>query len=80
MEWTIKSLKNLLPQVTHPLVELTFLIEGNRILVFNGEVLMNSISGQNYIRFDVKSLREEINEIYPEVPTEEASPQVANTG
>src|ERR1043166_10220091 len=32
----IKSLKSLLPQVNHPLVELTFLIEGERILVFNG--------------------------------------------
>jgi DNA-binding transcriptional MerR regulator len=69
---TIKSLKSLLPQVSHPLVELTFLIEGERILVFNGVVLMNSKSGQNYIRFDVKSLREEIDRTFPDlyaVPT-----------
>ncbi len=77
---TIRSLKDLLPQVTHPLVELTFLIEGDRILVFNGEVLMNSISGQNYIRFDVRSLREEINTIYPDLTSGEAPTQVANTG
>lgn len=63
---TIQSLKTLLPQVTHPLIELTFLIEGNRILVFNGEVLMNTISGQNYIRFDVRDLRQEINDVFPE--------------
>jgi DNA-binding transcriptional MerR regulator len=63
---TIVSLKDLLPQVAHPLVELTFLIEGDRILVFNGEVLMNNVPGQSYIRFDVKSLREEINTQFPE--------------
>ena len=64
---TIKSLKSLLPQVSHPLVELTFLIEGDRILVFNGVVLMNSKSGQNYIRFDVKSLRDEIDQTFPDL-------------
>ena len=63
---TIVSLKNLLPQVAHPLVELTFLIEGDHVLVFNGEVLMNAVSGQNYFRFDVKRLREEIDSHFPE--------------
>lgn len=63
---TIKSLRSLLPQVNHPMVDLTFLIEGDRILVFNGEVLMNSISGQNYIRFDVSKLREEVERLFPE--------------
>lgn len=77
---TIKSLKTLIPQVTHPLVELTFLIEGSRILVFNGEVLMNSISGQNYIRFDVKDLREEINEIFPDITAVDATLSMAKTG
>lgn len=71
---TIKSLRALLPQVNHPMVDLTFLIEGDRILVFNGEVLMNSISGQNYIRFDVRKVREEVDRLFPEaseMPTEE---------
>src|SRR5262245_10394826 len=63
---TIKSLRALLPQVNHPMVDLTFLIEGDRILVFNGEVLMNSISGQNYIRFDVRKVREEVDRLFPE--------------
>ncbi len=78
---TLVSLKELLPQVAHPLVDLTFLIEGDRILVFNGEVLMNDASGQNYIRFDVKSLREEINIQFPEsVPASGSTPSVAATG
>lgn len=63
---TIKSLRSLLPQVSHPMVDLTFLIEGDRILVFNGEVLMNAISGQNYIRFDVSKLRDEVDRLFPE--------------
>lgn len=63
---TIKSLRSLLPQVTHPMTDLTFLIEGDRILVFNGEVLMNSISGQNYIRFDVRELRAEVDRMFPD--------------
>ncbi len=63
---TIKSLRSLLPQVSHPMTDLTFLIEGDRILVFNGEVLMNSISGQNYIRFDVAKLRDEVDKVFPE--------------
>ena len=74
----IKSLKSLLPQVNHPLVELTFLIEGERILVFNGVVLMSSKSNTNYVRFDVKSLRDEIDRTFPDLyalPDEEDQKQ-----
>lgn len=74
----IKSLKSLLPQVNHPLVDLTFLIEGERILVFNGVVLMSSKSNANYVRFDVKSLRDEIDRTFPDLyalPDEEDSKQ-----
>ncbi|MBW3015410.1 MerR family transcriptional regulator [Candidatus Woesearchaeota archaeon] len=59
---TVKSLEDLLPKVSHPLVELTFLIDGDRILVFDGDVLMND-TNKSYLRFNVKSLREKINEI-----------------
>ncbi len=62
---TIKSLKSLLPQVHQPLFELTFLIEGECILIFNGELLMDSVCGQSYIRFDVASLVEEIKRVFP---------------
>ena len=63
---TIRSLKNMLPQVAHPFVELTFLIEGDRILVFNGDVLMNTVSGQAYIQINVQDLREEVEKLYPD--------------
>ena len=64
---TIKSLKSLLPQVHQSLFELTFLIEGERILIFNGELLMNSAGDQSYVRFDVKSLCDEIDKMFPGV-------------
>ena len=76
----IKSLKSLLPQVSHPLVDLTFLIEGERILVFNGIVLMSSKSNSNYVRFDVRSLRDEIDRTFPDLyalPDEPAAKSVA---
>jgi len=62
---TIINLRELLPQTTHPFSELTLLIEGERILVFSGEVLMNSVSAQSCIRFDVRTLREEISAHFP---------------
>ena len=73
---TIKTLKSLLPHVHHPLVELTFLIEGDRVLVFNGEILMNPACGQSYVRFDVKSLCDEIEKVFPDtslVPEQRAA-------
>lgn len=74
---TIKSLRSLLPQIRHPLVELTFLIDGDRILVFSGDVVMNASSGQNYIRFDVRSLRAEINKLFPDVADLEDTKELA---
>ena len=68
---TIESLKRLLRQVNHPLVELTFLIEGDRILVFNREILMNEVSSRSYIRFEVRTLAEEINKVFPPIVAED---------
>lgn len=65
---TVRTLKSLLPQCHHPLVELTFLIEDERMLIFNGEVLMDAGSGRSYIRFEVKSLMDDIERMFPEVP------------
>jgi DNA-binding transcriptional MerR regulator len=63
---TVRSLKSLLPQVPQPLHELTFLIEGERMLVFSGEPLMNPASAQHYLAFRVVSLVEDINKAFPE--------------
>ncbi len=68
----LKSLKELLPGLNAPLAELTFLIRGEQIVVFNGQVLMNSISGQNYIRFDVREVKEEVERLFGPDAGEEA--------
>ena len=60
----IKSLRDLLPRISFPLSECNLLIEGEKILVFDGDVLIDSSTGQNYVRFDARTLREQINEIY----------------
>ena len=65
---TIVSLKDLLPQVAHPLIELTFLIEGDRILIFNGEVLKNPNADKGYISFQVSTLQAQIDEAFPDKP------------
>jgi DNA-binding transcriptional MerR regulator len=62
---TIDTLRNLLPYVSHPLVELSFLIDEERILVFNGEVVMDDKAKEDYISFRVMDLREEVDHLYP---------------
>ena len=45
-----------------------FAAEGvdERILVFNGDVLMDSSTKDNFVRFDARALRQQIDEIYPD--------------
>jgi DNA-binding transcriptional MerR regulator len=64
---TIEILKNLLPQVSHPLIELTFLIDENKILVFNGDVVMDEEAEQDYVKFRVRDLRSEVDCLFPPV-------------
>jgi ABC-type Na+ transport system ATPase subunit NatA len=68
---TIQTLRNLLPYVSHPLVELTFLIDEERILVFNGDVVMDENAKENYIKFRVKDLRDEVDHMFPPAGTSE---------
>lgn len=60
----IKGLRDLLPRINFSLSECSLLIEGEKILVFHGDVLMDVSTGQNYVRFDARTLREQINELY----------------
>ncbi len=62
----IRSLKGLLPRFQHPLVEATFLMEGERVLIMSGDILMDPATAGSYIRFDVRSLCEEINKAFPD--------------
>ena len=60
----IKLLRDLLPRINFPLSECSLLIEGEKILVFHGDVLMDLGTSANYVRFEARSLREQINELY----------------
>jgi DNA-binding transcriptional MerR regulator len=73
---TIPKLRALLPNVGHPLVELTFLFDmkDDRILVFSGEVLMSEGKRVEYIQFGARTLRDEINRMFPD-PLEQAESQ-----
>jgi len=62
----IKSLRSLLTEVKHPMVDVSVLIEGDRILIFNGEVLMNKQTAKKFIRFDASTLRDEADRLFPE--------------
>lgn len=69
MRKIISSIQNLLPKVNHPLSEITFLVEGDRIMVFHGEMVMSEKTGKNYARFDVKTLREQVDRTYSDLYT-----------
>ena len=66
----IKGLRDLLPRINFPLSECSLLIEGEKILVFHGDVLMDHLTGQNYVRFEARTLREQINELYSDEDVE----------
>ena len=61
---TVELMKKLLHRVTHPLVELTFLISEERILVFNGDVVMDDITAAKHVKFSVGQLRSEIDTFF----------------
>lgn len=63
---TIESVKDLLPKVSCPLSEVSFLIEGEHVFIFNGDVVMDSETSKGMFRFEVRSLREEIDRIFPD--------------
>ena len=73
----IKGLRDLLPRINFPLSECSLLIESEKILVFHGDVLMDTVTGQTYVRFDARTLREQINELYSDEDVEAGSERSA---
>lgn len=61
---TIRDLKDLLVKVSRP-EEMNFLIEGDRVLVFQGEVQITGTM-ESSVFFSAKTLREEVNTQYPD--------------
>jgi hypothetical protein len=58
------SLKTMLLNVNKPLVELTFLVDGGQIMIFDGSIFLNASSAKTFIRFDVRALRNDVNNIF----------------
>ena len=63
---TVEQIKKLLAKASCTLIEITFVIYGDCVLMFNGDmVLMNSLKGENCIIFSARSLWAEVNEKFP---------------
>lgn len=74
---TMASLKTMLSSITKPLVEMKFLIDKNQILIFDGTLFLNDASGKKYVRFDVRSLRDDVNSIFGDYSSNEYIHKVA---
>ncbi|MBI3892724.1 MAG: MerR family transcriptional regulator [Candidatus Wallbacteria bacterium] len=62
----LESVKDLLPKVGCPLAECAFLIDGEKVLIFNGDVVMDPETSKQFFRFEVRALREEVDRIFPD--------------
>ncbi|MBI4872477.1 MAG: MerR family transcriptional regulator [Candidatus Riflebacteria bacterium] len=59
----IESIKSMLPRVGCPLADCSLLVDGEKVFIFDGDVLMDAQSSRQFLRFDVRNLREEIDRI-----------------
>ncbi|MBI4865185.1 MAG: MerR family transcriptional regulator [Candidatus Riflebacteria bacterium] len=73
----IKSLRDLFPKISFPLGECNLLIEGGRILVFEGDVLMDAATGGDFVRFDARTLRAQIDQAHPDDESETSAARSA---
>jgi DNA-binding transcriptional MerR regulator len=64
---TMDVLRNLLPQLSAPLIDTTFLIDDDRILIFNGDVVTDENTEAQYTKFRVLHLRREVDRMFPPV-------------
>lgn len=55
----------ILPEVEHPLIDLSFLIGNDKILVFSGAVVMDSDAQREYQKFVVQELRNQVDSVFP---------------
>lgn len=61
----IRDIKKVLPEHIHPTMELTLLIEGERVLVFNGLLPLDAATQEQFLRFDTSDLHQQITTQYP---------------
>ena len=61
----LDTLRNMLPYTTRPLVDLSFLFDGARILIFHGQVVMQEEYKNTWISLEAWELRKRVDELYP---------------
>ena len=62
----IESIKEMLPRIGCPLPDANFLVDGEKVFIFNGDVLMDNETTKTFFRFAVRGLREEVEKLFPE--------------
>ena len=60
------GIKKALPQVMKPLVEIVILVQGTRVLVSEGALIIEGTLDERSLVFVVRDLRELINKTFPE--------------
>lgn len=61
----LDTLRNMLPYTSHPLVDLSFLFDGARILIFHGQVVMQEEYKNTWISWEAWELRKRVDELFP---------------
>ena len=61
----VESIRDMMPKVGCPLADCSFLVDGEKVFIFNGDVLMDTETSRAFFRFDINTLREEIERAFP---------------
>lgn len=67
---TIDTLRSILKKISFPFTDLKILFEKQRMLIFNGDVVLSHDS-EKYIYFSAAALRAKMNELYEQDETPE---------
>jgi DNA-binding transcriptional MerR regulator len=62
----VKELKTLLPQLCHPVIDATIIVDGDRLIITNGDVFMCPKASKQYLVLKVSDLRDKVDEVFPE--------------
>jgi len=66
---TIEVIRKLIPQLSYPLIDMTFLVDEDRVLLFNGEVACDEGTEEIYTKYRVRDLRTKADRFFPPVNT-----------
>ena len=58
-------LEKLLTETPHPFIELSFLIEGDRMVIFPGDMVVSKAYHAGFVKFKVSDFRKLVDQVYP---------------